>query len=197
MQKQGSVQPQPVVKQPGHVTSLLEPFQDAINISSTPASLILNSRRNDNFHRNESPNSVKADYFKVCHEFCGLPFAGLGCLVNNEQMPISIKTVRQFVDGIGWARLYKKAETATKGQRLYPSQSKDKKLNFRIDKGAKINENQHEIVLQANKDAENAEVKKAAQTDSHRILAKCVIDPENEDGRKAKLALEESFKANN
>ncbi|RMZ82266.1 hypothetical protein DV738_g1898, partial [Chaetothyriales sp. CBS 135597] len=102
-------------------------------------------------------------------------------------MPISIKQFRRFVDGIPWARVYKKAETATKGQRIYPSKSNDKKANFRIDKGAKISENEHELVLQANKDAENAEVKKSAQKDSHKILAKCVIDPQNVDEQKANL----------
>ncbi|OJJ65713.1 hypothetical protein ASPBRDRAFT_49525 [Aspergillus brasiliensis CBS 101740] len=112
-------------------------------------------------------------------------------------MTVSIKTVRNFIEGIPWAKLYKKAENATKGQRLYPSQSKDKKLNFRVDKGATINETQHEIILQANKDADDAEVKKAAQKDSHRILAKCTIDPKKEDSQKAKSDLEDSFRANN
>ena len=54
-----------------------------------------------------------------------------------------------------------------------------------------------EIVLQANKDAENAEVKKAAQKDSHKVWAKCVINPNDVDAEKAKKDLEESFKANN
>lgn len=112
-------------------------------------------------------------------------------------MPISIKTVRAFIDGIPWVKVGKKAENATKGQRLHPSQSHDKKKNFRIDKGAKISDNQQEIILQANKDADNAEVKKSAQKDSHRILAKCVINPNDVDTESAKKALEESFKANN
>jgi hypothetical protein len=112
-------------------------------------------------------------------------------------MPISIKTVRAFTDGIPWAKIFKKAENTTRGQRLYPSQSHDKKKNFRLDKGATISDNQQEIILQANKDAENAEVKKEAQKDSHRILAKCVIDPNNVDAEKAKMDLEASFKENN
>lgn len=112
-------------------------------------------------------------------------------------MPISIKTIRKFLDGVPWAKIYKKAENTTKGQRLYPSQSNDKKLNFRIDKGATINEIQHEIIIQANKGADDAEVKKAAQKDSHRILAKCVIDPKKEEEKKAKSELEASFRANN
>jgi hypothetical protein len=41
------------------------------------------------------------------------------------------------------------------------------------------------------------EVKKSAQKDSHRILAKYIIDPNKVDAEKAKLGLEESFKANN
>ena len=98
---------------------------------------------------------------------------------------------------IPWAKIFKKAENTTKGQRLYPSQSHDKKKNFRLDKGATISDNQQEIILQANKDAENAEVKKEAQKDSHRILAKCIIDPNNVDAEKAKMGLEASFKENN
>lgn len=112
-------------------------------------------------------------------------------------MPISIKAVRKFIDGIPWAKIYKKAENTTKGQRLYPSQSHDKSLNFRIDRGATTNKSQQEIILQANKGAEDAEVKKSAQNDSHRILAKCVIDPNKEDVQKAKKDLEDSFRANN
>lgn len=95
---------------------------------------------------------------------------------------------------IPWAKIFKKAENTTKGQRLYPSQSHDKKKNFRLDKGATISDNQQEVILQANKDAENAEVKKEAQKDSHRILAKCVIDPNNVDAEKARMGLEASFK---
>lgn len=112
-------------------------------------------------------------------------------------MPISIKTVRKFIDGIPWAKIYKKSENTTKGQRLYPSQSHDKSLNFRVDRGATVDKTQPEIILQANKDAENPEVKKSAQKDSHRILAKCVIDPSKEDTQKAKKDLEDSFRANN
>jgi len=38
--------------------------------------------------------------------------------------------------------------------------------------------------MQANKNADDAEVKKSAQKDSHKILAKCVIDVKNEDPQK-------------
>jgi len=46
------------------------------------------------------------------------------------------------------------------------------------------NDNEHEIIMQANKNADDAEVKKSAQNDSHKILAKCVIDVKNEDPQK-------------
>jgi HJR/Mrr/RecB family endonuclease len=72
-----------------------------------------------------------------------------------------------------------------------------KRKKFRIDKGATISDSQQELILQANKDAENVQVKKSDQKDSHRILAKCVIDPNKVDAEKAKVDLEESFKANN
>lgn len=112
-------------------------------------------------------------------------------------MPISIKTVRAFAAQVPWAKLYGKTKNATKGQRLYPSKSHDKTKNFRLDKGATISDNQQEIILQANKDAENAEVKKSAQQNSHRILAKCVIDPDNVNAEQAQKDLEESFWSNN
>jgi hypothetical protein len=53
-------------------------------------------------------------------------------------MPISTKTVRAFTRGIPWAKVFKKAENTTAGQRLYPSYSHDKKKNFQIDNGATI-----------------------------------------------------------
>ncbi|KAJ9211160.1 hypothetical protein DTO166G4_7186 [Paecilomyces variotii] len=112
-------------------------------------------------------------------------------------MPISKKTVRKFLDGVPWTKVYQKAENTERGQRLYPSQTLDKKLNFRIDKGAKISDNEHEIIMQANKNADDAEVKKSAQKDSHKILAKCVIDIKNEDPQKAEADLQESFDERN
>lgn len=87
------------------------------------------------------------------------------------------KTFRQYVGIISWAKVFKKAESTERGQRLWPTGSQDKKLNFRIDKGAKISDTQHEIIIQANKGADDPEVKKSAQKDSHRILAKCTINP--------------------
>lgn len=68
-------------------------------------------------------------------------------------------------------------------------------MNFRVDKGAKISEDEHELIIQANKNANDPEVKKAAQRNSHDILAKCVINPKKVDIRKAKSDLEKSFKA--
>ncbi|KAE8386475.1 hypothetical protein BDV23DRAFT_175449 [Aspergillus alliaceus] len=91
-------------------------------------------------------------------------------------MSASIKTLRKFVDSIPWAKVYKKAENVTRGQRLYPSRSLDQTPNFRIDKGAKINNNHYELPHDS---------------------GKCVIDPKNEETQKVKEALEESFKANN
>jgi hypothetical protein len=68
-------------------------------------------------------------------------------------------------------------------------------MNFRVDKGAKISEDEHELIIQANKNATDPEVKKAAQRNSHDILAKCVIDPKKVVIQKAKSDLEKSFKA--
>ncbi|KAJ6069144.1 hypothetical protein N7499_011031 [Penicillium canescens] len=102
------------------------------------------------------------------------------------KMPISIKTLRVFT----------KAYPRTKGQRLYSSQSHDQKKNFQIDKGATISDTEEEVIFQVDMDAKNAG-EKSAQKDSHRIFAKCVIDPSKVDAEKAKLDLEETFRANN
>ncbi|OJJ84755.1 uncharacterized protein ASPGLDRAFT_57702 [Aspergillus glaucus CBS 516.65] len=104
------------------------------------------------------------------------------------------KTFRQYVGIIPWAKVFKKAESTERGQRLWPTGSQDKKLNFRIDKGAKISDTQHEIIIQANKGADDPEVKKSAQKDSHRILAKCTINLKKGDGEQAKSDLEASFR---
>lgn len=44
------------------------------------------------------------------------------------------------------------------------------------------------------KGADDPEVKKSAQKDSHRILAKCTINPKEGDGEQAKSDLEASFR---
>jgi hypothetical protein len=67
-------------------------------------------------------------------------------------MPISIKTVRAFTDGLPWAEIVKNTENMTQGQRLYPSQSHNQKKNFRFNNGATLSKHQPEIILQANKE---------------------------------------------
>lgn len=51
----------------------------------------------------------------------------------------------------------------------------------------------HELILQANKNAENAGVKAAAAADSHKLWAKILVDPENADEKKAEEDLIKSF----
>jgi hypothetical protein len=55
-----------------------------------------------------------------------------------------------------------------------------RRKTFELTKG-QLSATAQYIIPQANKDAENAEVKKTAQQDNHRILAKCVFDPNNVD----------------
>ncbi|EER37572.1 conserved hypothetical protein [Histoplasma capsulatum var. duboisii H88] len=52
----------------------------------------------------------------------------------------------------------------------------------------------HELILRANKNAENAGVRAAAAANSHKIWAKILVDPENVDEKKAEADLIESFK---
>ena len=58
--------------------------------------------------------------------------------------------------------------------------SKDADLNFRIDKGASLGDRKSEVILQANKDAKDKSVKKAAEKDSHQIVAKAIADAQND-----------------
>lgn len=51
-----------------------------------------------------------------------------------------------------------------------------------------------EVILQANRNAEDPEVKKAAQKDSHAILGKVLVDPKKPDAEEAKESLIASFK---
>ena len=112
-------------------------------------------------------------------------------------MPLSRKTFRKFINDIPWAKVYNKVANTEKGQRIHPTKSNDPKSNLRIDKGAKVADDKHELVIQANKNADNAEVKKSAQKDSHRILANCTINPTTKEAEKAGEDLEKSFRENN
>ena len=91
---------------------------------------------------------------------------------------ISVKTLHKFLDKVPWAKVLQKARDTPKGNRVFPSQSSknDASNNFRLDRGSDVDGNP-ELVLQANKNAEDKNVKEAAQKDSHAILAKGVVDP--------------------
>jgi hypothetical protein len=110
-------------------------------------------------------------------------------------MTISIKRLETFLELIPYLKVGKKAGNSTRGQRLFPASTKDKDMNFRLDKGAKISEKEHELIIQANKNAKDPGVRKAAQRNSHDIIAKCVINPKKVDIQKAKSDLLKSFKA--
>lgn len=95
-------------------------------------------------------------------------------------------------------QVYQKAASSVKGQRIYPSQTQnsDRKANFGLDKGAEVG-GKLELILQANKGAEDAEVKKAAAKDSHAILAKILVDPvKDQEGSSAIAELIAEFEAN-
>ncbi|KAK0105419.1 hypothetical protein ONS95_004209 [Cadophora gregata] len=89
---------------------------------------------------------------------------------------ISKSTVKKFLDGVGWSGIFKKVENTTRGTRLYPTnKAKDQAENMRFDAGSQVGD-KFEIILQPNKNAANAAVKKAAQVDSHQILAKALVN---------------------
>ena len=111
-------------------------------------------------------------------------------------MAISAKVVDAFAKAVPWAKAIKKAASASRGQRVYPSQTpkNDSKQNFRLDKGSEV-DGKHELILQANKNAEDNGVKEAAAKDSHAILAKVLVDPVNDqDGSTASQDLIAAFK---
>nr|POE94350.1 hypothetical protein CFP56_16590 [Quercus suber] len=105
---------------------------------------------------------------------------------------ISIKTLERFLDKVPWAQVLQKAKNTPKGNRVFPSRTpkNDASNNFRLDRGSDVN-GSPELVLQANKNAEDKKVKEAAQKNSHAILAKGVADPS---GREVKDQIMVDFK---
>lgn len=111
---------------------------------------------------------------------------------------ISLKTLRKCLDKVQWEKVAQKAPNAPRGSRLFPSRTpkNDSNLNFRIDKGYEV-DGKSELILQANVNAEDKKVKKAAQKDSHAILGKALLDTKaDKTGELAKQQLEASFKEN-
>lgn len=76
------------------------------------------------------------------------------------------------------------------GSRAWPSRNKsnDVKAGARVDYGEKFEKDGQmcrNLVLQANKDANNQELKRLAAADSHKTLARITVpidDPPDEDG---------------
>lgn len=94
---------------------------------------------------------------------------------------ISSKALEKFIKAVPWEKVVKKAEHAEQGTRLWPTNmSKDADLNFRIDKGSNIGGRRAEVILQANKNAKDKSVEKAARKDSHQIVAKAIADAQND-----------------
>jgi hypothetical protein len=112
--------------------------------------------------------------------------------------PISKSVFKQFLEAFPVKKVAQKITSTERGQRLWPSQTSknDQKYNFRADKGSTLPDGSQEIIFQANKNAENKGVKKSAQEDSHKIVAKVAIKPENGPSDITKDALK-SFEENN
>ncbi|KZF25506.1 hypothetical protein L228DRAFT_280744 [Xylona heveae TC161] len=92
---------------------------------------------------------------------------------------ISKSAFKKFLDQMPFGKVVQKTKNAHRGQRLWPSQTSknDKKYNFRADKGSKLPDGRQEIIIQANKNADDKGVRESAQKDSHRIVAKVAVDP--------------------
>ncbi|KAI9663119.1 MAG: hypothetical protein M1821_008167 [Bathelium mastoideum] len=110
---------------------------------------------------------------------------------------ISFKTLQAFLNKVQWSKVVEKAPGTARGGRLAPSRTpkNDAGHNFRIDKGSDV-DGKPELIIQANKNAEDKKVKEAAQKDSHAILAKSTVDPDKDkDGKQVREQLEKDFKA--
>lgn len=93
--------------------------------------------------------------------------------------PISKSAFKKFLAQIPLATVIQKAVNSGRGQRVWPSQTSknDAKYNFRADRGSELGDGRVELIIQANKNAENKGVRESAQKDSHRIVAKVAVDP--------------------
>ena len=75
-----------------------------------------------------------------------------------------------------------KTAATPRGHRLWPPPNArdDQKYNFRADKGSELKDGKQEIIIQANKNAENKGVRESAQKNSHKIVSKFPVDPKND-----------------
>lgn len=112
--------------------------------------------------------------------------------------PISKSVFKKFLDALPVGKVVQKITSTERGQRLWPSQTSknDKKYNFRADKGSTLPDGSQEIIFQANKSADNTGVRKSAQENSHRIVAKVVVKPNSGTSDITEDALK-SFEENN
>lgn len=109
---------------------------------------------------------------------------------------ISIKKIQTFLNNVQWNKVVQKAPNTPRGQRLFPSRTprNDEIHNFRIDKGSDV-DGKPELIIQANKNAADKNVKEAAQKNSHDIVAKATLDPKiDTDGSQVRAKLEIDFK---
>jgi len=151
-------------------------------------------------------NSFLAKLTKLCLSIgiCFVPYHVQIVLIEPKRlliMPrISIAVFRKFIKAIPYDKVIKKATTTERGQRIWPSgtHKKDQAYNFRLDKGSNLPDGRQEIIIQANKNAENKGVRQSAQANSHDIVAKVIVDPENDpEGKNIPKDAEESFKERN
>ncbi|KAF2454105.1 hypothetical protein BDY21DRAFT_291855 [Lineolata rhizophorae] len=93
--------------------------------------------------------------------------------------PISKSTFKKFLEVMPFSKVVQKTKSTDRDQRLGPSQTSknDKTYNFRADKGSMLSDGGQEVIIQADKNADNKDVRESAQKDSHRIVAKVAVDP--------------------
>ena len=96
--------------------------------------------------------------------------------------PVSKSIFKKFLAAIPFGEVARKAPTTDRGQRLWPPQTSqnDKKYNLRVDKGSSLPDGREQLIIQANKNAEDQSARKSAQKDSHKIVAMVAIDPQQD-----------------
>ncbi|KAF4617963.1 hypothetical protein G7Y89_g15020 [Cudoniella acicularis] len=86
---------------------------------------------------------------------------------------ISKKFFQKFLDSVPWSKVFKKADTTIKG-------TASDKNNTRLDAGSRVGD-KYELIVQPNKGADDSSFKKAAQADSHQILAKGTVNKDSQE----------------
>ncbi|KAF2434795.1 hypothetical protein EJ08DRAFT_646265 [Tothia fuscella] len=91
--------------------------------------------------------------------------------------PISKSTFQKFFNQIPLATVIQKAVNSERGQRLWPSRTSrnDSQKNFRLDRGSQLADGRVELIIQANKNAENKGFEKVLRRIVTKLFARLLL----------------------